>query len=121
MATLVIADDDPLVLATTKLLCEHVFGHRVAAVSRASEILGSLRSERPDLLLQDATMPGLALGDLLDSIRADPEFNSLPIVLFTGTGLLQERDFPQADAVIRKPFQPAALGGLIERLTCRER
>src|ERR1041384_8825571 len=116
MATLVIADDDPPVLATTKLLCARVFVQRVAGGSRASETLGSLRSERPDLLLQDATMPGLALGDLLDSIRADPEFNSLPIVLFTGTGLLQERDFPQADAVIRKPFQPAALGGLIERL-----
>src|ERR1041384_472294 len=109
MATLVIADDDPLVLATTKLLCEHVFGHRVAAVSRASEILGSLRSERPDLLLQDATMPGLALGDLLASTGAAPDFISLPIVFSPAPGLLQDRASPKADAVIRKPFQPAAL------------
>jgi CheY-like chemotaxis protein len=117
MATVVIADDDPLVLSTTTLLLHRVFGHRVETVSDASGILTCLRAVRPDVLLQDATMPGLVLQNLLRTIRDDPNFASLAIVVFTGLAPSGEDDFSQADAVVRKPFDPNRLNDLIDRFS----
>jgi len=118
MATVVIADDDPLVLTTTTLLLQRVLGHRVETVSEASAIVGRLRAVRPDVLLQDATMPGLVLEKHLRSIRDDPDFAGLAIVVFTGLGLAgDEASVAQADAVVRKPFDPSALRSVIERFS----
>jgi CheY-like chemotaxis protein len=111
-----IADDEPGVLSSTSAVLK-LFGYAVSTVSDAREIIGILRVERPDVLLQDVRMPGLDLAAHLKAIRSDAEVGRLPIILFTAN--LDADDVGQrlgADGVIGKPFDPNQLRDLIARL-----
>lgn len=45
--------------------------------------LEAIRSERPDLVLLDVTMPGMDGFEVCRRVRIDPEFENLPIVIVT--------------------------------------
>lgn len=114
-----IADDEPSVLDSTRELLA-VFGFDVIAVSEAKRILPALRSEKPDVLLQDVRMPGLEIGKLLSEIRADKTIQRPVIVVFTAFLDTEERwQELGADALVEKPFDPYRLKGLIERVVGR--
>lgn len=68
--TIMVVDDEPVILALIKETLEHL-GYRVIASSSGEEALRRLAREdqRPDLLLTDAIMPKMSGKDLADAAR----------------------------------------------------
>ena len=105
--TILVVDDDNLVLVNTAAMLEDI-GHRVLQASSGAEALEILvRQPAIDLVVSDHAMPGmtgLELAGVLKAMRPD-----LPVVLATGFAELP----PGADASLRrlaKPFTQAELG-----------
>jgi CheY-like chemotaxis protein len=63
---------------------------------------------RPDVLLLDVRMPGLDGWGLLRQLRADPELEHLPVVVFTADMSARGEapaELREGDVLITKPFQ----------------
>ncbi|WP_240540067.1 hybrid sensor histidine kinase/response regulator [Salinarimonas soli] len=109
--TILLVDDDPLVMASTSAMLEDI-GHTVleAASGRAAlALLGA--SPSVDLVIADYAMPGMTGLKLAERLRTDrPE---LPFLLASGHAELPE----QADilvARITKPFRQDELANAID-------
>lgn len=68
-----------------KLFCDLLgaHGHDTAAVRDSREALATARSFRPDLIISDIQLPYLSGIELIEQIRQDPIFASVPIMAVT--------------------------------------
>lgn len=73
--------------------------------------------QRPDLVVTDCQMPRMSGIELVQTIRSQPQFFDLPIVMLTGKGFELPRDELLGRwgvrEVLGKPFSPRELVGLI--------
>jgi PAS domain S-box-containing protein len=109
--TVLVVDDDPLVLATTASMLEDL-GHVVLQADSAPRALELLRQGgRPDLVMTDQAMPGmtgLELATALQSARP-----GLPVLL--ATGYAERAELAAAGLpLLHKPFDRNALLAAIE-------
>lgn len=86
-----------------------------------NEGLALIRQVRPDLAILDVMLPGELDGwDVFDTLRADPAFASLPVLMLTVQRHPAERAHLFADDGINqyltKPFDPLVLRDRIERM-----
>lgn len=99
-------------------------GMQAAVVSVTSEVMGSLVSFQPDLVLMDLHMPGMDGSELTTLIREDAAFAHLPIVFLTGDTDL-ERQFEVleigADDYLAKPVRPRHLVAAVQSRVKRAR
>jgi two-component system, chemotaxis family, response regulator Rcp1 len=77
-------------------------------------------AERPDLILLDLNLPKTDGRDVLQVLRASPEWKSIPIMILTG--VLQESDQAQAAALgverfLQKPIELEGYQALVEDIT----
>src|SRR5438876_9311212 len=79
-----VVDDEPSILHSTRLLLEQM-GFEVSTCQATEDILPTARRERPGVILQDVRMPGLDLGALLRTLRADRELSAIPVVVFSAS------------------------------------
>lgn len=106
MTKVLVVDDEPSVLHSTRLLLTEL-GFEVVTTSDAGEVLATLRRERPQVLLQDVRMPGLDLERLIERIRADPLVGRTPVLLFSASLDLPDiQGRVRAQGVLEKPFRP---------------
>ena len=104
--TLLLVDDDPLVLASTAAMLEDL-GHRVIEAASAPEALEKLRDGlEVDLVITDYAMPGMTGLQLADALRRLRP--GLPVLLATGYAELQGEG-SQGLQRLDKPFEQAAL------------
>jgi CheY-like chemotaxis protein len=92
---------------------EHAFHVRVAASGDGA--LAILRGEgahagepRPDLILLDWNLPGLAGGEVLDAVKSNPDWRTIPVVVLTSSQSASDvRDAldRRADGFISKPIE----------------
>jgi putative two-component system response regulator len=76
--------------------------------SGASAMAELQAGRRPDVLLLDVRMPGLDGWGLLRQLRADPELEHLPVVVFTADMSARSEapaELREGDVLITKPFQ----------------
>jgi signal transduction histidine kinase len=104
--TLLLVDDDPLVLASTTAMLEDL-GHRVVEAASGAEALDRLRDGAAiDLVITDYAMPGMTGLQLAEALRRLRP--GLPVLLATGYAELRGEGtdgLPRLD----KPFEQAAL------------
>ena len=83
-ARMVVEDDDEVAACLAEALEED--GYRLSRVSDGDEALLQIRREHPDLVLLDIALPRRDGVNVLRALRsdADPDLQSLPIVLVTG-------------------------------------
>ncbi len=110
----------------TALVAYHLAkaGYRVSTASSGSEALRAAREERPDVVVLDIMLPGVAGLDVLAELRSRPETRDVGVILLTA-----KRDEPDrikglslgADDYLTKPFSPPELvlrvQALLRRLT----
>jgi CheY-like chemotaxis protein len=116
--TVLLVDDDPLVLASTAAMLEDL-GHQVLEAASGSAALDLLHAGVPvDLLLTDHAMPGMTGLQLIEAARrARP---GLPALLATGYAELQgER--PAGLARLPKPFEQEALARAVDACLAGEK
>ncbi|HET6405907.1 MAG TPA: response regulator [Candidatus Thermoplasmatota archaeon] len=114
MPKVLLVDDEPAILDSTRMLLVQM-GYDVVTANEASDILPTLRRERPDLLLQDVRMPGLDLDALARNIRGDPAIAHIPVLLFSASMEIDEIAARIGAARhLEKPFKPQELVNAIQ-------
>lgn len=118
-ATVVLADDDPTVLAILRAtLDEYKVAYRVA--SDGDEALRLLQCYRPTAAVLDVNMPGMNGFDVLSAIRRE----DLPVKVILLTARRQENDVVHgfdlgADDYVVKPFNAVEVVVRLKRMLCR--
>jgi PAS domain S-box-containing protein len=108
-STIMVVDDDPLVLTATVAMLEDL-GHTVVGALSGAEALELLRAGRKiDVLITDQAMPGMTGTELVAKARA--QWPDLPVIVATGHAELDDsvRGFPR----LGKPFRQKALAAAI--------
>jgi CheY-like chemotaxis protein len=104
--TILVVDDDALVLANTSAMLEDL-GHTVLQAPTGHDALALLQTgHRVDLVITDHAMPGMTGAQLASTLRSErPE---LPILLVSGYADIPA-DTPDQLRKLNKPFDQAAL------------
>jgi len=111
--SVLLVDDDMLVLSSTAPMLEDL-GYDVVTASSGAEAIERFRSgTRIDLVITDQAMPGMTGTQLAEALRVvRPD---LPILV--ATGYAERAKIASAGLILLdKPFSQAALAGAIERL-----
>jgi CheY-like chemotaxis protein len=116
MHSILIADDDPDILAAWYLILT-AEGYQVCCAKNGAEALLSLKERIPDLVITDWIMPLMGGADLCRRIREQPELSHLPILLHTSASLSQKTTRGW-NAVLRKPVPVSLFLTTVGRL-CR--
>lgn len=112
-----IADDEPLNAEMLALMLAFQ-GYDVVCVHDGAEALARAREMKPDLILLDVLMPELEGPDVTRALRADPELEKAPVVLFSSADE-QEVCWREAGAnmFLQKPLDirklPQVVAGLL--------
>jgi CheY-like chemotaxis protein len=93
-------------------------GFEVREVADTNGVMDELARERPDLLIMDIHMPGAGGVEALRSIRANPRYRGLPVLILSGSVELTEAwtDEIEADATLPKPFPIDELHSTVQAL-----
>jgi CheY-like chemotaxis protein len=87
--SVLLVDDDPLVLAaTSRYLAKR--GMRTVCADSPFGVSALVRKEAPDVIVLDCHMPGLDGAHLMRILRTSPRTASTPVVLHSGDGALAE-------------------------------
>jgi adenylate cyclase len=103
-------------------------GHTVLQAEDGTIALAMVDNQAPDLVLLDLMMPGISGYDVLASLKNDPRFRDIPVIMISA---LTELDSivrcieAGADDYLAKPFEPtllrARVGASLERKHLRDR
>jgi two-component system phosphate regulon response regulator PhoB len=117
---LIVEDEDSLV----ELLSYNLqsAGYAVVHTASGTDAMMVVNEERPDLLILDWMLPGLAGIEICRQIRARPETKALPVIILTARG--EENDRIRglqtgADDYVVKPFSVSELVARIHALLRR--
>lgn len=118
MATILVADDDPVIQRLLSFILEQD-GHEVVLAEDGMEAIARVEDTAVDLLLLDVNMPRLNGLDVLRRVRGSEGRDSLPVVILTASG--QDRDADVAAELgvtqfMTKPFSSRALRSTLNRL-----
>ncbi|QCN95805.1 response regulator [Azospirillum argentinense] len=104
--TILVADDEPSIVLSLQVLLQKA-GFAVRIARNGEEALESVAENTPDLILLDAMMPRRDGFDVCQSLRANPAYQSLPIIMLTAKSRDVERQKGMALGAtdyITKPF-----------------
>ena len=118
MASILIADDDPILVELVKFRLEGA-GYDTIVASDGEEAVDRIKSEKPDLVVLDSMMPVIPGHEVLRIIKSDPETKHIPIVMLTarkGEADVVAAIRSGAADYLTKPFIPQELLVRIEKL-----
>jgi DNA-binding response OmpR family regulator len=105
-ASILVVDDEPNIVLSLEFLMKQA-GHRVRVAGDGEAALAAIAAEAPDLVLLDAMLPKRDGYDVCQTIRANPAWSAVRIIMLTAKGRDVERDKGLAlgaDDYITKPF-----------------
>ncbi len=119
MASVLVVDDDP----NSRLLVRTVLsyaGHEVFEAADGAQALAAAKSDAPQLILLDLSLPGMSGAEFLRALRADPATKATVVALYTASAMNPAlADFMSIYGVagaVPKPSEPAELIAAVERL-----
>jgi two-component system, OmpR family, response regulator RpaA len=107
MAKIVAIDDDPSILELVKVNLE-IQGHTVLTAPDGVQGFALIQQEKPNLVVMDLMMPEVDGYTVCQRVRKIPELVSIPIILLTALGELDDKvkGFDAgADDYLTKPFE----------------
>ena len=113
MPKVFIIDDDITMVYLLRTLLE-MDGYEVAEVQDWDAIIGTVRVEKPDLVLMDYFLPDLDGLELLAQLRADPMLTETRIIMSSGMDVSDQCMAAGADAFLLKPYTPEQLVEVIK-------
>ena len=119
---ILVVDDDPDILAVTRLTLRARGGYDVEVSLSGREALELAPQFAPDLILLDVMMPEMDGPRTLAALRNDPRTATTPVVFMTAKTMRHETDrYIELGAVgvIAKPFDPRTLVDQIEQIAQR--
>jgi two-component system alkaline phosphatase synthesis response regulator PhoP len=101
-----VVDDEANILLSLEFLMKKA-GYDVCTARDGEEALAEMRKARPDLVLLDVMMPKRNGFDVCETIRANPEWKDVRVIMLTAKARHVEREkglAVGADDYITKPF-----------------
>jgi DNA-binding response OmpR family regulator len=99
-------DDEPNIVLSLEFLMKQA-GFEVRTVGDGQAALDAIAAEPPDLVLLDVMLPGKTGFEVCQAIRANPDWQSVRVIMLTARGREIDREKGQAlgaDDYITKPF-----------------
>lgn len=115
---ILIVDDEPNILISLEFLMKRE-GFQVATAVDGEQALQQVAEFKPDLMLLDVMMPRKNGYEVCETLRADPAFTGLKIIMLTAKGREVEVEKGLAlgaDAYMTKPFATRDLVVQVRRL-----
>lgn len=114
---ILIVEDHPTMREAMRLVLEGE-GFEIEEAPDGDQALEAVRSEPPDLVLLDMSIPGTPGAQVLSSVKADPSTSEVRVIVVTATG--EEGRSAAiaggADHYFTKPFSPIALLQAVEQV-----
>lgn len=104
--SILVVDDEPNIVVSLEFLMKEA-GYDVRVAHNGDEGLRAIEDRAPDVVLLDVMMPKRNGYDLCQTIRANPEWSDVRIIMLTAKGRDIEREKGLAlgaDDYITKPF-----------------
>ncbi len=123
MARVLLVDDDQSNLDFMRQLLR-MEGHELIWAADGEQGLALVREFRPELIICDVIMPHLGGYAVLETVRADPQFSGVPVLLFSAAMDEEARAMGLhrgATEVLAKPFDLQQLRSAIRRCLGQER
>jgi Fe-S oxidoreductase len=109
---ILIVDDEPDILVFYSALLEDN-GAQVIQASDGDAALDLARSEKPDLITLDLSMPGTDGGKVFEILRKDPDLSQIRVCIITGKPelrrLIYDRGVPPPEGYLDKPVDDETL------------
>lgn len=115
--TILVADDEPSILLSLQVLLQKA-GFVVRVAHDGEEAILALEESTPSLILLDAMMPKRDGFDVCQTIRANPAYKDLPIIMLTAKSRDVEREKGMALGAtdyITKPFSTRDLVSTVRK------
>jgi DNA-binding response OmpR family regulator len=115
--SILVADDEPSILLSLQFLLQKA-GFEVRLAHNGEEVIQAVEQSTPDLLLLDAMMPQRDGYDVCQTIRADPRWARLPIIMLTAKSRDVERQKGMALGAtdyVTKPFSTRDLVATVRK------
>jgi two-component system, OmpR family, alkaline phosphatase synthesis response regulator PhoP len=97
-------------------------GYHVSCTGSGESAIRLIRSEPFDLVVLDIMLPGISGIKVAETLRSDPKFLNIPIIMLTAKS--EEPDIISgldlADDYVTKPFSPKILGARISAVLRRK-
>lgn len=103
---ILVADDEPNIVLSLEFLMQQA-GFEVRTVGDGDAALAAMEREAPDLVLLDVMMPKMDGYEVCQTIRQNPAWKNVRIVMLTAKGRDVEREkglAMGADDYVTKPF-----------------
>ena len=117
MKTVLIVEDNEDNRLIYAAMLEHV-GYRVLQANNGADGLAVARTEHPDLILMDISMPVMDGHEATRTLKADPDLRTIPVLAVTAHAMTSDQELAFAagcDGYIAKPVEPQAIRALVER------
>jgi CheY-like chemotaxis protein len=112
-----VVDDNRVIRQLIRVNLE-LEGFEVVTADDGADCLEVVHDARPDVITLDVVMPRMDGLRAAERLRADPRTSAIPLALVSACspGDLDARGGARVDAVLAKPFEPAALVRMVCRL-----
>ncbi|OGR83958.1 MAG: hypothetical protein A2636_04295 [Elusimicrobia bacterium RIFCSPHIGHO2_01_FULL_64_10] len=110
MAKILIADDEPEVLDFCRFSLQKL-SHDLVEVQSGQDLIGKIKSEKPDLLILDVMLPGMDGYTVQLQMAEDGALSKIPVIVITALKPAESlfEKFPQVASVLSKPFSSERL------------
>jgi DNA-binding response OmpR family regulator len=115
LTKVLIVDDDQTMTSLMQTLLE-LDGYDVAVARQGADVLAKLESEQPQIMMIDYHLNDIEGVDIVRELRQHPTYAKLPILMASGLDVREEVMAAGADEFIVKPFDPADLPEIFNRL-----
>lgn len=115
-ASILVVDDHTAVLESMTMTLE-AEGYRVLTAADGIEALSALESQPVDLILADIAMPRMNGYQLLERMRANPEWVAIPFVFLTARAMDSDVRYGKelgVDDYLTKPIEPEDVLAVIQ-------
>lgn len=109
---ILLIDDDPSIQDFTQVAIRKFTKWQSIGVVTGMEGIDQARTEAPDAILLDISMPDMDGFQVFEQLRSDPLTRSIPVILLTAKALPSDRRrFSEMGiaGVITKPFDPVTV------------
>lgn len=118
MTTILIADDDPVMVKLFEFNLKRG-GFDLVLCREGTSVVTQALSSKPAIAIFDYMLPGRSGLELIQDFRGHDELKEIPIIVVTGQGKGSTRDElveAGANEVFTKPFSPTVLLNRIKEL-----
>lgn len=116
-----IVEDEPNIVESLSFVLTRE-GFEVASVLDGEAAVKALRHDPPDLMILDVMIPRLNGFEVLKVVKSDPLLKSIPVIVLTAKGQLQDRRLAEeigSDGFMTKPFSNRDIVEQVRRLIRR--